>query len=132
VSVFNRRQLAILYRSKDYCLSSQKGDCLMRAVAVLHNSFPDRKSCIRKSRIYKHAAVIATDVNASRCMVVTKSTDPDQDYHLVHVLSCSPKELEMSWKGDDLELRPTHWYQLINVIRTFLDGGDIDALCNCV
>ena len=35
MSVFSRRQLAILYRSKDYCLSSQKGDCPMRSYDIL-------------------------------------------------------------------------------------------------
>ena len=53
-----------------------------------------------------------------------------EDYHLVHVYACPPAVLNdtLPVEKEIVELRPTKWSRLENVVRRFLAGDDVDQL----
>jgi hypothetical protein len=103
----------------------------MHTVDQLITSLPEFKSNIRRSRALTLAAVIALAPDSERTLVVTTAcVSNERDYHLVHMLDCSPRAVmdDFPHEHEVLELRPYKWSHLRKVVQTFLAGGDIDAL----
>ena len=103
----------------------------MHTVTQLRLSMPDLATNIRRSRCLTKAAVIATDPEAGRTLVVTSAVARDEDYHLVHMFDCRPGALMDAFPHHHniLELRPERWCDLLQVVRAFLAGASEDQLC---
>ena len=103
----------------------------MHTVAQLITAMPEFRLNIRRSRCLTKAAVIASGRDATRTLVVTTAVQAGEDYHLVHMLSCGPRDLMVAWPHEHvvLELRPEKWCSLERIIRAFLAGAGEDQLC---
>lgn len=100
----------------------------MHTVTQLHAALPELANNIRRSRLLEKAAVIATGPRAARTLVVTSAVECGEDYHFVQVCDCEPRTFnsESTTTYARVELRPTTWYRLEQVIKRFL-AGDSDA-----
>jgi hypothetical protein len=102
----------------------------MHTVTQLHVALPELANNIRRSWLLKKAAVIATGPRAARTLVVTSAVECGEDYHLVHVCDCEPHTFnsEATTAYARVELRPTTWHRLEQVIKRFLAGDNDDHL----
>lgn len=100
----------------------------MHTVTQLHAALPELANNIRRSRLLEKAAVIATGPRAARTLVVTSAVECGEDYHFVQVCDCEPRTFnsESTTPYERVELRPTTWHRLEQVIKRFL-AGDSDA-----
>ena len=91
---------------------------------------PDLAGNIRRSRALTKAAVVAKHARAARTLVVTTAVEAELEYHLVQVFHCFPTMLMdgMPHERQCLELRPTKWCRLEQVVRQFLAGVSLDCL----
>jgi hypothetical protein len=101
----------------------------MTTMEMMHQDQPTYRDNVRMTRGLTKAAVIATSADAERCMVVTLANLCGEDYHLVHVLECAPRQAASCLSSHQVvELRPTSVQRLHDSVKAFMEGEDPDQL----